>query len=196
MLALGLEPAPRLRATHHLASKRLVRLDDRGHARLDPRQILGMERLVAREVVVEAVLDRRADRDLGAGIQLLHRFGHDVGAVVPQDRERFVVLRPDEAHRGAIRHLALEIPELAVDRHQDRRLGQTRTDRRRDVAPGGAARERALTAVRQSDRHGMFADRRFGHGAGHCGLVSTRVADRWDARNMWRCTNAVKRRRL
>jgi hypothetical protein len=45
-------------------------------------QVVGRERLVAGEVVVEAVLDRRADGDLGAGEQLLHRLGQHVGGVV------------------------------------------------------------------------------------------------------------------
>ena len=45
-------------------------------------QIVGRERLVAEEVVVEAVLDRRADRHLRAGEQVLHRLGHDMRAVV------------------------------------------------------------------------------------------------------------------
>ena len=66
VLALRLEPAPGVLAAHHLPAKRLVGRDDLGHARLDPLQILGMERLVAREVVVESVLDRRADGHLGA----------------------------------------------------------------------------------------------------------------------------------
>ena len=92
VLALRLEPAPGVLAAHDLAAKRLVRRDDLGHAGLDPLQILGMERLVTREVVVEPVLDRRADGHLGARVQILDRLGHDVGAVVAQDRQRRLVL--------------------------------------------------------------------------------------------------------
>ena len=124
VLALRLEPAPGVLAAHHLAAKRLVRRDDLGHAGLDPLQILGMERLVAREVVVEPVLDRRADGHLGARVQILDRLGHDVGAVMAQDRQRRLVLGPDEAHRGAIRQDAIEIPAFAVDHRSDHRLGQ------------------------------------------------------------------------
>ena len=126
VLAQLLEPAPRFLAAHHLAAKRLVGRDDLGHARLDARQILGMERLVAREVVVESVLDRRADGHLSAGVQILDRLGHDVGAVVAQDRQGRLVLGADEAHRGAIGQRPREVPALAVDQHGDRRLAPGR----------------------------------------------------------------------
>ena len=41
-------------------------------------EILGRERALVREVVVEAVLDHRADRDLRVGKELLHRVGEQV----------------------------------------------------------------------------------------------------------------------
>ena len=40
------------------------------------------------EVVVEAVLDGRADGDLDLGEELLHRLGHDVGGGVAQRGQR------------------------------------------------------------------------------------------------------------
>src|SRR5687768_18062868 len=49
-------------------------------------QILGRERTLVREVVVKAVLDHRADRDLGLGKQLLYRLGEKVRGRVAQDR--------------------------------------------------------------------------------------------------------------
>ena len=48
-------------------------------------EVLGVERLVDVEVVVEAVLDRRADAQLGLGEQLLHGLGQDVRGGVAQD---------------------------------------------------------------------------------------------------------------
>src|SRR4029453_2271068 len=51
------------------AGEALALLDDLAHALLDALQILGPERLVDVEVVVEAVLDRRADAPLGPGEQ-------------------------------------------------------------------------------------------------------------------------------
>ncbi len=72
------------------ADERLVRFDDLPHLGLDALQILVVEGLVVAvgiggqlEVVVEAVLDRWADRKGGAGPQLQHRLGQDVGRRVP-----------------------------------------------------------------------------------------------------------------
>ena len=61
------------------------------HLLLDRRQILVGERAAAgrrREVVIEAVVGRRAEGDLRARKQLLHRLGEDVGEIVPDQLER------------------------------------------------------------------------------------------------------------
>ena len=70
-----------------------MRCDDLAHLLFDLRAGLRGERLVAGEIVVEAVLDHRADGDLGAGTQLLHGFGQHVGAVVADQFQRLVVGR-------------------------------------------------------------------------------------------------------
>ena len=59
------------------------------------RQILVGERAaVGRggEVVIEAVLGRRAEGDLGAGKQPLHRLGQHMGEVVPDQLERVLLV--------------------------------------------------------------------------------------------------------
>jgi len=63
-LAFLLEQAFRLVAAHDGFGERPVARDDLAHALLDRREILGRERLVAEEVVIEAVLDHRPDRHL------------------------------------------------------------------------------------------------------------------------------------
>jgi hypothetical protein len=68
-------------AAQHLALQGQVALDDLVHALLDGLQVIGSEGLVSGEVVVEAVLDGRADGDLGARVQLLHRLGHHNAAL-------------------------------------------------------------------------------------------------------------------
>ena len=57
------------------------------HLGLDGREVgLGdRDALRELEVVVEAVLDRRADRDLHAGIEIHHGGGEDVGSVVADE---------------------------------------------------------------------------------------------------------------
>ena len=68
-LVLGAKPLDRLVGADLGALERLVGLDVGRHPLLDPLQVrLRWTRAVRElEVVVEAVLDRRADRDLGAG---------------------------------------------------------------------------------------------------------------------------------
>ena len=56
----------RLLARPHFLGERFVARDDLAHFFLDDRQVFGRERLVAEEIVVEAILDHRTDRDLGA----------------------------------------------------------------------------------------------------------------------------------
>ena len=63
----------------------LALLDDLAHPGLDLLEVLGDERGLDVEVVVEAVLDRRADAEPGVREQLLHRLRHHVRGGVPQD---------------------------------------------------------------------------------------------------------------
>jgi hypothetical protein len=102
-LAKALEIGDRSVAVPDLARDRLVAGDDLGHPRLDLFQILGGKRLGPCEVVIEPVLDRRADRDLGIGIELLDRLGHDMGGVVAQQFQRVVVLGGDDRDLGILR---------------------------------------------------------------------------------------------
>ena len=64
-------------------------LDDLAHHRLDALEVLRSERLIALEVVVEAVGDRRADGDLHVGEQPFDRLRHQVCRRVAQDIEPF-----------------------------------------------------------------------------------------------------------
>jgi hypothetical protein len=73
---------------HDLAHERIVRLRHLAHAGLDPFEVLRRERAGHLEVVVEAVLDRGAEADAGAGKELADRGGEDVGGRMAQDRER------------------------------------------------------------------------------------------------------------
>src|SRR5262249_14389850 len=96
----------RVRLAHLLAPDRKVFLHDRPHRLLDARQILGGEAAGTAEVVVEAVLDHRTDRDLGLRPEALHRLCHQVGRRVPDDVEPLRRVRrhgrdPDVPHDRA-----------------------------------------------------------------------------------------------
>ena len=78
------------------ALERLVGLDVLAHLRLDLREVVLVDRDAVREleVVVEAVGDRRADRDLRARVELEHGLGEHVRDVVAQQLQRVAVARP------------------------------------------------------------------------------------------------------
>ena len=100
LLAARVEELQRLVARDHASLERQVLGDDLAHLRFDARGVLGRERLGV-EVVVEAVLDRWADRDLGVRAQPPHGVRHHVRRRVPHARQRIVgdvalVAGPDE----------------------------------------------------------------------------------------------------
>jgi hypothetical protein len=110
------------------------------HLLFDRGEVVGREGLVAVEVVIEAVLDGRADRDLGAGEQGLDRLGQDVGRVVTDCIEGGGVVAHDQAEVAAGLQHPAHVALLAVQLGKHRLLGQGRRDRGRDVARRRAGR--------------------------------------------------------
>ena len=98
--ALVREKIARLCARPDLLGEGLIGGHDGAHLRLDLGEILGREALFAIEIVIEAVLDHRADRDLGAGKKLLHRLGHHVCRVVADQLQRFRIVAGDDLDVG------------------------------------------------------------------------------------------------
>src|SRR5579864_5423968 len=92
-LALGLEARLRLVARDLLARPFAPLVELFLDLRLDAREIVLVDRLGEVEVVVEAVLDRRADRDLHAGVQAPHRFGEQIDRRMTEHGERIGVAR-------------------------------------------------------------------------------------------------------
>ncbi|CAI8430745.1 MAG: Uncharacterised protein [Rhodospirillaceae bacterium] len=90
LLALGLEQRDGFVPADHLPLKGCVAGDHLVHLRLDHLEVVGGEGLFPVEIVVKAVFDRRADGDLRAGKQLLHRLGQHVGTVVADDLQRLI----------------------------------------------------------------------------------------------------------
>ncbi len=85
--ALVSKALARLLAAHHRPRERKVLGDDRLHAGRDLLQILVHQLTGEVEVVIESILNRRPDRNLGAGKHLEHCLGHDVGHRVPDSGE-------------------------------------------------------------------------------------------------------------
>src|SRR5688572_29683461 len=65
------------------------------HAGLDLFEVLGREWPPDIEVVIEAVLYRRANAEMGARIETEHRLGQDVSGRVPEDLAALVALDRD-----------------------------------------------------------------------------------------------------
>ena len=136
--ALYFSPMPSKKATALSRSQTsrviaLVALDDLAHARLDLFEILGRERRVAREIVIEAVLGRRAEGDLRLGVELLDRLGHDVRGVVTDDFEPVRLVAGDDRDLGVMVDDGREVARAAVKLQRDRRLGEAGADRRRKL---------------------------------------------------------------
>ena len=131
-------------ARPHFADQRLVGGDDAPHLLLDRRQLLLGERPVLarrREVVIEAVVGRRAEGDLRSRKQVLHRLGEDVREIVPDQLERVrLVARGDQREARIVLERPRDVAHLAVDPRGERGLGKPRPDRRRDVGRASSLR--------------------------------------------------------
>src|SRR4029453_13207872 len=137
-LAFVPEYALGLLARPNLLGKGFVARDDLAHLFLDRGEVLRRERLVAEEVVVEAVLDHRADGDLRPRPQRLHRFREHVRAIVPDQLKTARILTGQEFNLGVAIDRVGEVRERAIDRHRDRALGERGRNTLGDVETGDA----------------------------------------------------------
>ncbi len=95
------EMADRVVPVPFFTDEGVVAFDDFHHLRFDLFQVVRRERLVAGEIVIESVFDRRPDCHLGAGIKCLHGLGHDMRCVVADQIQR-VVGFPGDDFNGAV----------------------------------------------------------------------------------------------
>ena len=103
------------------------------------------------EVVVEAVLDHRADRHLRVGEELLHRVGEQVRRGMADDVEALGVAVGDDGERRRRRSMHVRgVDDLAVDLAGERGLGEAGADGRGDFGDGDGCVELADGAVGQS----------------------------------------------
>ncbi len=109
-----------LRARDVLAHERLVGRDDLAHPVLDLRKVALGDLPRELEVVVEAVLDPRADRVAGAGPQVADGLRHHVRSRMTQDVEPVRIVRQDRLRLPVGRGHEREVDELAVHAGRDR----------------------------------------------------------------------------
>ena len=118
------EQALRRLARNDAFQERLVAGDDLAHALFDRREILGRERLVAEEIVIEAVLDHRANGDLSAWPKRLHGFGENMRCVVADQFERAGIVASYELERSVVVDRIGEVGKLAVADHRHGAFGK------------------------------------------------------------------------
>ena len=124
--------------------------------RLDPLERVLADRLRELEVVVEAVLDRRADGDLRSGIETPDGLGQEVRRRVAQDVERVGILRVagrQDLDRLPVLERQAHVLDLAVRPDEDCLLGQLGADRGSRVEPRRTFGKLELGRVGQDDLH-------------------------------------------
>src|SRR5690606_18805581 len=146
-----------------VAHERLPLGDDLPHAGLDALEVLGLERRAPGqlEVVVEAVLDRRADAEGGPREEVEHRLGEDVGGRVADRGGAAFAVGRDDGDAVAVVQLGGEVALLAVDLGDDGVAGQAGTDAAGQVERGRALLHRARGTVGQ--RHSDLGHGRRGY---------------------------------
>ncbi len=156
-LRLGLEAGNRVLARELLA-RPLTPLGDLAADLLLDRLEIGLgDRLGELEVVVEAVSDRRTDRDLHAGVEAHDRLGEQMGGRVSEDEERVrvsCVARREELDALAVGKRQSKIPRRPVHPGENGLLGELRPDRARRIEAAGAVGKLELGGVGEDDLHG------------------------------------------
>ena len=157
VLALLGEEALRLFGAHLLAVPRAPLGELLPDLLLDPLERLVVDRLRELEVVVEAVLDRRSDRDLRSGIEPPNGLGEQVRGRVTEHVERVRVgrvARGQDLDLLPLLERRTQVLDVAVRAHEHGLLGQLRADRGSGVEPGRAVRKFEFRGVGKDDFHG------------------------------------------
>jgi len=139
-LALLHEEIADLLARPHLAGQRFVGGDDAPYLLLDRGQLFFGEGAVfcgRREIVIEAVVRRRPEGNLGSREEVLHCLREHMRIIVPHELERVgFVARSDQRQGGIPFERPHDIAHLAIDPRGERGFGEARTDRRGHIRRG------------------------------------------------------------
>ena len=151
--ALLLPAADQLFAAPHFAAQRLVGGDDLAHLRFDRGQVLVGERAVLwREVIVEPVVGARPESDLRARKQRLHRFGQNVGEIVPGEVKRIGLIPGGHQRQAGIAgERQGQIDQLAINARGQCRFGEARTNCRSNIGRGRTGRHFAHRTIGKAD---------------------------------------------
>ena len=126
------------------------------HLGFDRGEILLRDRLRELEVVVEAVGDRRPDRDLGSGVEPEHGLGEQVRGRVPQDVEGVRIVLVPYRHKldsFAAAERKTKVLDMPVDTSEDGVACQLRPDRPCRVESARTVGQLELGRIGQHDLH-------------------------------------------
>ena len=160
VLADAAEVGDSVGACELAARHREVRTGELLHGRLDAREILGRERAIALEIVVEAALDHRPDRHLRLGEEPLHRVRHQVRGRMTEDVGPFRRVRENRRDDCVGGERSRQVDDGAVDARRDRLIGARGAERPQRLARGGAALHVHVRAARKSDANLRFSHAR------------------------------------
>ena len=153
--ALRLPARDQILAAPHLSAQRLVGLYDPPHLLFDCGQVIHAERLATlgrHHVIIEPVVGRRAEGDLRARPQRLHRLCQHMGIVVARQFERIgLVPRSDQRQLRITLERAGQVAQLTIHTRGQRCLGKAGADRRGDIRRGRSRGHFAHRSIGEAD---------------------------------------------
>ena len=154
MFSDGLEEGGGLITRPDFAQNRQVAFGEFGHALFNGDEILRREGALVGEIVVEAVVDDRADGHLCLREELLDRVGQEVCGRVAEDFQPFRVLVGDDAELGITFNAERCVNQTIIDAPRQRGAGKACADTLGNFSDGDGLSELALRTIRQgNDRH-------------------------------------------
>jgi len=102
-----------------------IALDDFMHAGFDLFQIIRGESFLSGKVIIETIINGRANGDLSFRIQFLDGFGHNMGRIMAQDFQGCFVTTGDDGHIRISRDFASQIPLFTIHQNGQSSLGKT-----------------------------------------------------------------------
>ena len=125
-------------AAQLLAQEWLVLGDDLAHPAIDLGEVVGCEGPPDVEVVIEPVLDRRADGEMGTLVEVEHRLGEHMGGRMADHLPPIVAARHHHLEGPSTRQGAVQVEQPAIEPRRHRGTGEPCADPGGDVVAGCA----------------------------------------------------------
>ncbi len=157
MFAQSFEIGDRVVARHDLARHRNIAPGELGHPFLNRRQVVGGKWTLVGKIVVEAVFDNRADRNLRVGKQLLDRIRQQMGGRMANQVQAVCVFVGDDCEPGIGFDHVTGIDQSAINFSSQCRFGETCSNACRYLGDGNRLIELSDRLVRKRNgNHGKL----------------------------------------